>query len=72
MRIKIDFSKEKNIYKNWIERKHVKIFSNWNWDKSIRQNYNESSFMDRLIVDLHRKYFKLSKLKKRDKQTRIN
>ena len=65
MKINIDLSKEKNIYKNWLEHKHAEIFSKWDWSKSIRQNYNESRFVDRLIVDLYRKYFKLSNLKKK-------
>ena len=66
MKINIDISKEKNMYKKWLERKHAEIFSKWDWNKSIRQNYDESRFADRLIVDLFRKYFKLSDLKKKE------
>ena len=66
MKINIDLSKEKNMYKNWLERKHAEIFSKWDLDKSIRRNYEESRFADRLIVDLYRNYFKLSDLKKKE------
>lgn len=54
MKIKIDISKEKQLYSKFLCKRFNRII-NQDWNLSLKQHYNRCGWFDKVIIKLYKK-----------------